>query len=600
MADEKQLFDLATETIDEYAERDQDYDNLEQYYFLDGDQDPNQDSEDETVDIVRLPYITNVVDLVQDLFASAEWSISVPAAGEKVTDQQLADDAEEYLKAVFHQSERAQRQDFLSRAAWLVAMRGCLAGRVMRVNDWLERSEKGKLAVGDKIPLLIQMRDPRYVYPEFGLDGLSYVVERFTRTVGDVRRTYGEDVLPKKKRDEEIEWTEYWDSAHFYHWAAGELVQSGEHLCGGIPYAYEFARQTGKIEPEKRGRSFLQGMTAVVDRMNTLASMESTFVSNYIGSAWAFYGDSDAKIDLRPGAINRLDATDRLEPIQASRKALDLDASWAKLETHWERGTFPGTVFGADPGRVMSGYSLTILNQSGRMRLQPMISCVERLLETLLENVLMASEQWVSSLAGGKIPFYGYVRSGDKQEQNRKTRKDRVFDARGLGGVYQVEVHLGDLLPADEQTNLGMAQAARTPNANGLPLLSDETIREKYLNVGRDVDERTRIDRERIEVSNQELAAIKEALAVARRKEELAREVKKQLGTTVEELLVSRVPIGSADSDIMSQLAGFVGQGGGMPAPEPEPMGMMQGGSPPMVDEMAVEELPPEMIEGVM
>ena len=252
MADEKQLFDLATETIDGYAERDQDYDALEDYYFLDGDQDPTQDADDEAVDIVRLPYITNVVDLVQDLFASAEWSISVPAGGEKVTDQQLADDAEEYLKVVFSQSQRAQRQDFLSRAAWLVAMRGCLAGRVMRVNDWLKK-DSGRLTVGDKIPLLIQMRDPRYVYPEFGLDGLSYVVEQFTRTVGDVRRTYGEDVLAKKKRDEEIEWTEYWDGTHFYHWAAGDLVQSGEHLCGGIPYAYEFARQTGKIEPEKRG-----------------------------------------------------------------------------------------------------------------------------------------------------------------------------------------------------------------------------------------------------------------------------------------------------------------------------------------------------------
>jgi len=606
MADEKQLFDLATETIDEYAERDQDYDDLEQYYFLDGDQDPTQDADDEAVDIVRLPYITNVVDLVQDLFASAEWSISVPAGGEKVTDQQLADDAEEYLKVVFSQSQRAQRQDFLSRAAWLVAMRGCLAGRVMRVNDWLEK-DNGRLSVGDKIPLLIQMRDPRYVYPEFGLDGLSYVVEQFTRTVGDVRRTYGEDVLAKKKRDEEIEWTEYWDSTHFYHWAAGELVQSGEHLCGGIPYAYEFARQTGKIEPEKRGRSFLQGMTAVVDRMNTLASMESTFVSNYIGSAWAYYSERDEHdIDLRPGAVNHLDATDRLEPIQAGRKALDLDASWSKLETHWERGTFPGTVFGADPGRVMSGYSLTILNQSGRMRLQPMIACVERLLEALLSNVLMASERWVSDLAGGKIPFYGYATSGNKTDQSRKIRKDRTFDAKSLGGVYHVEVTFGDLLPADEQTNLAMAQAARSPNANGLPLLSDETIREKYLNIERDVDERTRIDRERIEVSNQELAAIKEALAVARRKEELARGVKRQLGTTVEELLVSRVPVGSADNDIMAQLSEFMGQGAGlpaqtgMPAPEEPMAGPMGGGPPPVMGEPVVEELPPEMMQGVM
>ena len=611
MADEKELFDLAVKTIDLYAGRDQDYDHLEQYYFLDGEQDPAQDSEDETVDIVRLPYITNVVDLVQDLFANVDWSVSVPAAGEKAGDQQVADDAEEFLKVVFEQSERAQRQDFLSRAAWLVAMRGCLAGRVVRVNDWLKKEKGGKLGVGDRVPLLIQLRDPRYVYPEFGLDGLSFVVERFTRTVGDIRRTYGEDKLANKKREEEIEWTEYWDETHFYHWAAGEIVNQGEHLSGGNPYSFEFARQTGRIEPEKRGRSFLQGLSSVVDRMNTLASMESSFVSNYIGSAWAFYGDSDSKIDLRPGAVNRFDATDKLEPIQAGRKSLDLDASWTRLETHWERGTFPGTVYGADPGRVMSGYSLTVLNQSGRMRLQPMIGCVERTLESLLENVLMVSENWVGALTGGKVPFYGYG-AVEKKGSIRKMRKERTFDAKALGGVYNVEVMLGDLLPADEQSNLQLALMARTPNVNNSPLLSDETVRERYLAVGRDVDERTRIDREKVELTNQELAIIKEALAVARRKEELAPEVKSQLKQTVEELLAMRVPMESP-MPMGETLDGS--------APPPMPMGPAAGASPMdgmgmmgdpagmmgmqedmlgSAEEMPVEELPREMLAGVM
>ena len=609
-ADEQELFTLAQDTIDSYTERDTDYDALEDYYFLDGEQDPGQDADDEAVDIVRLPYITNVVDLVQDLFANAEWSISVPAAGEKVSDQQVADDAEEYLKVVFGQSERAQRQEFLARAAWLVAMRGCLAGRVVRVNDWLKKEKGGKLGVGNKVPLLVQLRDPRYVYPEFGLDGLSFVVERFTRTVGDIRQTYGEDKLAGKKRDEEIEWTEYWDDTHFYHWAAGEIANSGEHLSGGNPYAFEFARQTGRIEPEKRGRSFLQGMTSVVDRMNTLASMESTFVSNYIGSAWAFYGESDNKIDLRPGAVNRFDPNDKLEPIQAGRKSLELDASWAKLETHWERGTFPGTVYGADPGRVMSGYSLTVLNQSGRMRLQPMISCVERTLESLLSNVLMVSENWVGALVGGKVPFFGYAAAdGGKKGAGRKVRKERTFDAAALGGVYQVNVTLGDLLPADEQANLNLALMARTPNVNNTPLLSDETVREKYLLVGRDVDERTRIDRERIELTNAEIAAIKEALAVSRRKEELAPEVKVQLKQTVEELLVSRVPVDSPmppgamiDGSLPPDDGSAMGpMGGGMPMmPEEQMMGLMQGGPPSAMDEMPVDELPPEMLAGVM
>ncbi len=100
----EELFDLATDTIDEYATRDSDFTDLERYYFLDlGKED--KASEEEGIEVVRLPYGTNAVDLVQDLLSDADLGIVVPAAGEGKQKKALADDTEKYLHSILHQSE---------------------------------------------------------------------------------------------------------------------------------------------------------------------------------------------------------------------------------------------------------------------------------------------------------------------------------------------------------------------------------------------------------------------------------------------------------------------------------------------------------------
>lgn len=586
-----ELLTLAEDTIALYATRDTNWDEIEDYYFLEGDQDPTDNDEDEIIEIVRLPYVTNTVDLVQDLFAAIEWSVTVPALGEKPSDQDLADNAEAYLEAVYRQSERAQRVDLLSRAAWLLAMRGCLAGRVMVVKDWLAKEKEGeseRLRVGSKVPLLIQLRDPRYVYPELGLDGLSFVVERFTRKASDIRRVYGKSALPDNTKDsQDVEWTEYWDDTHYAYWADGEVVKGKtEHGYGGIPYAFEFSRQTGKSEPEKRARSFLQGALDVVDRMNTLASMEHTFIGHYVGTSWAWTseGASDVKMDLRPGAVNRLQPGDRIEPIQAGRQPMEMQQAWQQLQTHWERATFPGTVFGMDPGRVMSGYSLNLLNQSGRTRLQPMIVCMQRFLESLFASTLMVSENYLAPLHAGPLPFYTSGTVRDSRGRKRAQRSERKFKADNLGGVYFVDVSLGDLLPQDEQANMTLALQARTPGVDQRPLLSDETTREKYLNQARDADERDRIDRQLTDAANPEIKTLKDALWTERRKQEMEKEVKATLKMTPEEVLVTRVGGGEPIPPASVQ----------QPAPEPTPeelmmMQMMAGQQQPG---MTGEEMP--------
>lgn len=530
------LFDRCDRTVQAYGERDSGLDDLEDYYFLENDQDPEQGSEEEGIEVVRLPYGTNAIDLVQDLLAGADLMITVPALSEGKRDKELADAAEVYLRAVMHSSSRAQRQHLMTRAAWLAGMRGQLAGRVMAMPSWLEKEGEGEgYRTGARIPLLIQLRDPRYVYPEFGLDGLAYVVERRTRTVLDVRNMLDdEEILPDADEDDEIEWSEYWDAERYCYWADGQVVEKAgkagpwPHLYGGIPYAFEFARQTGRMEPEKRARALLAAAAPVIDRMVLLDSAEATFIGQYNGDAVTVYSDeAEFELDTRPGAVNYLRPNERVEWLRASRQPIETQAAAAKYNAALDRATFPSSMYGMDPGRVMAGYALSLLNQSGQVRLAPLIDCVERLLESLFENALMVSEHYLAELLGGEaIPFYQFDEGESDEGERFRMRRERKLDARRFGGFYHVEVQLGELMPADEQANIVLAGRARQAGPDGRPLLSWETTVENYKLADSAATERDRIDRE-LAWNDPEVAELRRALYVAQVKADLAEELAK-------------------------------------------------------------------------
>jgi len=537
----EELLELAKETIKEHGQRDTMFTDLEPYYFLDKEKEDGSGAA-EGVEVVHLPHGTNAVDLVQDLLADTEPGIAVPASGEGPTRKKLADTTEKYLLAVMHQSEKAQKQSILSRAAWLIAMRGCIAGRVMGIERWLDRDEEaGTWRTGQRVPLLLQLRDPLYVFPSFGLDGLAYIVEQRTRKVKDLRNSLGDELLPKAKLNDEVEWIEYWDDTYFCYWADGEPVALGAgngpwpHRYGGMPYSFEFARQTGKMEPEDRVRPLLQGVRGAIDRLDLTDSAEATFIMGYSGDALNVFTEGEQEYDTRSGAINFLEPTDRVEWLRASRQALEMEKAGNKYAAQLQKGTFPDTMYGMDPGRIMAGYALSMLNQSGQLRLKPILHCLEEFLGELLEHALMISEHYITELINEPIPFH-LVTDTEDDEGNAYRRKDELtLDASKLQGWYQVEVSLGEIMPADQQANLMLALKSREMGPDGRPLLSWETAVDNYGLVKSVVDERDRIDRE-LAMNDPAVAALRQRLILETVKQELAEELE-QLGISPEEVL---------------------------------------------------------------
>jgi hypothetical protein len=541
------LYLKCNRVIEDYGQRDIVFDRIEDYYFMEGEQDEDEE-EDEEIERVRLPHASMIVDLVTDMLAGTDMSITVPARSESQDDKDLADRAEDYLWAVWRQNERRQRSGFMQRLAWYVAMYGCAAARVMPTQKLMQVVDGEKWQTKGPIPIQVFLRNPRYVYPRFGADSILYVVERFKRTVEDIRATYGDALLPEfKDPNQEIDWTEYWSPTSYCYWVNSDPVKRGKlglgpwaHSYGGLPYAFEFARQTGRTEPEYRNRPMLANMLGVIDRMNTYDTMQATFVSRYIGDVLVVKSDEMARdnalreVSTRTGDAIVLKLDEDVSWLNANKQPIELQIARQQLEGMFEKGTFPASVFGTDPGRAMAGYALQMLNQSGRLKLRPVVDCIERVLESVLANVLMVSEKHLAPLLDGSIPFYD-IRDVPSDEGTRKARKRLEFNAKKLEGCWEAQVQLGDLMPSDESTNIVLATRVTAAGPNGRPLLSWETAVEKFNLTHSVSEERDRISRERVMATEQYIAledAIFSAEAIKELKDRAA-----ELDINVEEVL---------------------------------------------------------------
>lgn len=598
----EQIESLADEIVKEHSARDNLFDDLEDYYFQEGDKDPRREHEQEGIERVCLPHGSSAVELVQDLLSDTELTITVPAKKDTDPERVLADEAEVYCEALLADSARVQQQDILERAAWLAPMRGGLAGRVLPLPSFIEASQKGQVGARAwfdgraRLPLTIQLRDPRYVYPAFGTDRLDYVVECWKRSVADIRQSYGRDVLSGKPEDEEVEWREYWDDEWFVYWADGELIdvmgESGRmpHTYGEIPWVYTFARQTAKQEPEKRARPLLGSVRHVIDLMDDLDGMDLTFIKQYIGTAWAisYSGETKPKVSLGVGDKVFLKEGETITPIQGGRRGLELDEFRGKVKVMLERGTFPGTVYGEDPGRLIAGYAISLLNQSGQVKLRPIIKCVEQFMGAMLEKALMVSEKYIAIQTGEAIPFWTLEEKEEKGGATRTYRSSRKLDAKALDGVYSVDVRLGEVLPVDEVTNYQLAAQSQTPGAYGRPLLSWQTAMEKFGIVSNVTQERQRIEREAA-WTDPEVRLLSRAIATIETKKALMRKLK-ELGVEPEEILMqARMEAQGMAPEAQQPLPGPGGMPGAMP-----PEGMPPG---PGMEEVGAAQPPPSPYE---
>jgi len=469
------VLDIAHGLVDDNKKRDTLYDAMDALY----DQAKAKEQTDEGVKHMTMPYATNAIDLVADLASQAKMSLTVPAAKETVEAKKEADQQEEWLLACRKGNEKRGDETLNADLAWLTAQRGLNCIRTIFTDSLLEKGSNGYDVVG--VPVLMQVRDPRIVYPQWNATGIECVVEASRRRVSDIRRFHPNALEDKEKyRPEmEVEWIEYWDEKYRMYLADGEPVSvrgksAVPHGYGVVPYAFGRARGTPRQAPEFRYRPLLRGVENTINNLDTWFSVLTTAGWSAVTNAWALYSEEKKALDLTSGAKNYLAPGDRIETLQRATLPEDFFQLGAMLMQALQQGTFPFALFGDSPGDL-AGYAINLLSQAGRRPLAPIWAAIQSCYERAFYNVVQIAKNKVAPLTGDKVPLVVVMASEKAELSQKMVRRNLELNTAKIDKGFEVTVLLSDPMPADKAGNLRMAIEAYTAK-----ILSLETSLQEF------------------------------------------------------------------------------------------------------------------------
>lgn len=507
------LYEAGTDLIERCAKRDALYDRLEKLY--DQKRADAAQAEQDNVVLVQMPYATNAIDLVTDLAAAMSLTLEVPAAKETAPAKRAADETEAWLRAWHSIQERRQQRNFTADLAWHAAMRSVCVLRTLFLEEQVVQREDGEFIAN--VPVLLQARDPRYMYWEEDADSLVWVIEEWERPVSEIRLKYP-GVLADQDDDDVATWREYRDDRFRVYWANGDVVKFKgfkdgvvPHGYGCVPYAFGTARSTPRFDAEQHYRPLLAATEGLLANLDVWFSILTTAGHDSVTNAWAVFSDdygaaSQKKVDLSPDAINYFGPQDKVQPLQRAALPPDFFQLGQHFLTALQAGTFPFAMFGQGQGQV-AGYAINMLTQSGRRPLVPIWNAIERCYEAAFANCLTICREKVAPLVGDVIPLM--IAPKETGSAGRRIRRELKLDTRTYGLDFDVYVQLSDPMPQDEAANLRMALESVKGG-----LLSQQTALEKFKLAS---DALAEMDRINVEQIVRQLAPVEAAkLAVAR------------------------------------------------------------------------------------
>jgi len=587
----EKILALADDIVERNASRNALYDRLDTLYFMER----AKPAADDGVQHVSMPYATSVVDLIVDLASQMDLTIEVPAINESMAAERDAEALEGWLRGWLSMNGKKQQRNIIGEAAFLASQRAWVVARTLYVDKAIQLGDDDQATVAG-LPVVLQLRDPRYVYVADGPLGPRYVVERWKRLAADVRALYPKALDPKIEDDQEIEWTEYWDDTYRCYLADGEPVKTAggsvvAHGYGCIPYAFGNARTTPYRAGEKRYRPVLAGVESLAKTIDTWFSIMATAGLSSVTNAWVVYsdlmsGDGGKEIDLTPNALNYLASTDKVMPLQRASMPPDFFQLGNLLFQAWQSETVPFSLFGQSPGDV-AGYAISLLSQAGRRIILPVWRAIESALEGAMLNCVTICRNKVAPLVGNEIPLV--VTAQSNPAAGRRVKRQLRLNVAKFGDDLDLHVRLADPMPQDTASNLRMALEATRGG-----LLSNETALTKF---GIITDPASELDRIAVEQIYRQLAPI-EGLKLAIKRGDVPANVKlpngwvgnaQGTGLTPESLIAS-----IAKAQRLMQ-----GGPGSEPESGPESPMPVQGAPQPSADG-AAQQIPPELLAQLM
>lgn len=487
------------ERADALCDRDRDRDRL--YQRLDDLYDqsaPTQAAEDENAQIVRMNYGTNAIDLITDLATQQTRTVEVPAAKDTKRAKQDADDQEAWLRAWTELNERKQKTNFNGDMAWLGAQRACIIARTMYNSEAIKRNltkdDNGDPAFSS-LPVVLQIRDPKFVHWNDSVDGIQYLCERWPRPAHEINHLYPGVLDADTDDDQEVEWTEVWTPTAVAYFADREPVKIGKtvraHGFGCVPYAIGTARTTPR-PGVKRWRPLLASVESLLNDIDVWYSILATAGWSSVTNAWAVFSDSYGQggkdLHVGPNDVNYFAQNDRIQSVQRGTMPADFFRLGDMLMAALQQGTFPFAMYGQMPGQ-MAGYAINMLTQSGRRPLAPIWSAIGACYADAYRNTVTILREKVAPVIDSKdIPLIVLTRGGEEVGRRGLVKRALRLDTSLIGDDWDVHVELGDPMPQDEAANIRLAIEATRSG-----LLSPETALAKFKIVPDPMDELDRV-----------------------------------------------------------------------------------------------------------
>lgn len=446
---------------------------------------------------VVLPTPFNVVNLSQRLLSGKPRINVIPEDLNDIDSVRYSEDCEKWLHAFWKRINRDQKRNVLGDAIWYNLVMGRFAFEV----KWIEEALP-KLKRKTMLPIQVRALDPRNVgswagdyytewvyhtynaslleithkWPELANAPVDSRLGGYLQMIDDTSRA-GEDITVRvvdfwyvSKKDGSI-----WNCILVEDEFAKEPMRTDYPDLPIIVGRGDYGVNMGE---EWDGLSILHPLKGLWQYECRLVSQMAT------GLLWHFWpailieteGDGE-DIVIEPGTTTPVPPGTSVQPVTIDPNVRLSDTVYGHIDNMVQQSTYPNVMYGQEPGSLQAGYGISLLSDAASGRIKNFAEALEMTLSYVNSFVLAL----IAEFADGDVVIGGYDdQNGDKVRL--------TLDKEMASGNYDIEVKIKPNLPSDDQAlvTLGL-------RVNEAKKISDQTFRDKFLDIEVPSDEAKRI-----------------------------------------------------------------------------------------------------------
>lgn len=258
-------------------------------------------------------------------------------------------------------------------------------------------------------PLVFKVLHPNTYFYDQAEYGLSAVIEKRERTLGDLKRSWAgkKDLFGDVDDSSTTTFYEYWSWSPFEPigtrcvWCdaiSEPLLEPSLHGFDFLPYSIRFSHSLSFLSDEKykhMGMLYPLHKAGIWTRLNLLLTIMATNVQLFTNPKWVSKTKDGRKVsfDLNTsGGTVPMFTGESIDPLARQLVPKEVYDLLTLLKQSSEEATVPRVVSGSAPGGVSAGFAINLLSQGGKLVIYP----IEEAANVALTDSVEAAMGWIS------------------------------------------------------------------------------------------------------------------------------------------------------------------------------------------------------------